>query len=130
MTKKNKPESVLAHLQKQASKNPAPQTPIGQARLRKLELEIRRLEHEVESARITEQERKGSLIHSDEATGLILAALASTTGWLKNLPDRYASRCNSENIEAGRRGLEAARAELSEIVKTAMAAAGKKGRKI
>ena len=128
MTQKQKTASVLAHLQKQASKTPSPSTPIAAARLRKLELEIARLTHEVESARLDSEIRKGNLVHADEATGLILAALASTTGWLKNLPDRYASRCNSENIEAGRRGLEAARAELSQIVRTAMDAV--KGRKI
>jgi len=128
MTKTKPPAAVLAHLQKQASKTPSPSTPIAAARLRKLELEIRRLEHEVESARLDEEQRKGNLLHYDEAVTTILAALASTTGWLKNLPDRYASRCNSENIEAGRRGLEAARAELSQIVRTAMDAV--KGRKI
>ena len=129
MTKTHAPAAVLAHLQKQASKTPSPSTPIAAARLRKLELEIRRLEHEVEAARLDEELRKGNLLHADEAQTLILSALASTISWVRILPERYDSRCNSQAPEEARRGLLAARAELSQIVRTAMDAAGN-GRKI
>jgi len=114
------PVAELERLKKLASKSPIPASPIAAARLQKLKLEIKRLRHECENARLDGEIRKGNLIHADDAQKLILAALETVTGWLRQMPERFAGRCNPDRVEIGLRALESARAELSVLVRQAM----------
>lgn len=114
------PVTELKRLKKLVSQAPIPASPIATARLQKLKLEIKRLKLECENARLDSEIRKDNLIPVDDAVMLIQTALETVTSWLRNMPDRFASRCNPEHFEVGLRGLEAARAELSVLVREAI----------
>ena len=86
------PKAALARLKKRAELARAPATPIGTARLQKLKLEILRLEHECEAARLDAEIRAGRLLTVDDAKQLFCLPLQTMRDALATLPKRFAVR--------------------------------------
>jgi len=67
------------------------------------------------------RENRGELIRAQAAIRLFRDSVQELLPAMRNAPDRYSARCNPDNPDAGRRGLEALRAELGEVVRRAVA---------
>jgi len=67
------------------------------------------------------RENRGELIRAQAAIKLFRDSVQELLPAMRNAPDRYASRVNPDNPDTGRRGLEALRAELGEVVRRAVA---------
>ena len=90
----------LAKLKRQADRLPPTTSPIASARLQKLNLEIRRLEHECETARLDAEVRAGRLVPLDEAIQLYGMPLQMIRDQLGTLSKRFASRLHGQPIKA------------------------------
>jgi len=93
------PKAKLARLKRQAASAPPPTTLIASARLQKLNLEIRRLKHEVESARLDAEIRAGRLLSLDEAQELFCRPLQTIRDQLGSLSKRFAVRLHAQSIK-------------------------------
>lgn len=94
------PTAKLLKLKRLAESAPPPSTPIASARLQKLQLEIRRLEHEVESARLDAEIRAGRLLPLDEAVALYCRPLQVIRDQLGTLSKRFAVRLHGQSIKS------------------------------
>ncbi len=93
------PKAKLARLKRQADRITPATSPIASARLQKLQLEIRRLKHEVESARLDAEIRAGRLLSLDDAQALYCRPLQTIRDALGSLAKRFAVRLHGQPIK-------------------------------
>ena len=94
------PQKQLAKLKRQADRLQPATSPIASARLEKLSLEIRRLQHEVESARLDAEIRAGRLLDVDDAIRLYSRPLHTLRDQLGKLSKRFAVRLHGLSVKA------------------------------
>lgn len=96
---KPNPKAALSRLQQKAESLPATTSPIGSARLAKLNLEIERLQVEVREAIKDERIRDGELLTLDTAKALFLLPLQTIKDALSTLPKRFSVRLAGQSVK-------------------------------
>ena len=92
---------------------------VASVRLRRALAEAERAEIALASERLEARRVAGDLMRTDDAIRFIVASLEAVSQGLRNAPHRFAGRCNPENQEVSRRGLEALVCEVGVLVATA-----------
>jgi len=95
---------------------------VASVRLRRALAEAARAELSLANEQLEARRAAGELMLADDAVRFIVASLEAVSQGLRNAPHRFAGRCNPENQEVSRRGLEALVCEVGVLV----AAASKK----
>lgn len=97
---------------------PSTGTPLGDARMRKMEAEIRLLE-------IEEKEKLGQLVPVEDAKQILRLALLPFRDKLVGMPEALASRCNPADPEHARIALEEWRSQVMRLVQKVVGEEGK-----